>query len=307
VYQLLSFEGAPPPSAPMAYFDEGPRAGRVLSIGSFAKVLAPGLRLGWLQVSAAGAPLLAKMAGCGQLDSSGALNPVVSGIAHTMIDSGSQAEHLAAVRAELGRRAATLGERCGEHIEQPHEVQAATPKDVNTMPTGAPSTTPIGATNAAQEPSSRLPTPCRAHGLPRLLALYAAVSATAAANAASPPALDAEVWAAIDRDVGRTLGAGEGPPPGVDGEARLRRVLVALALVDRGVAYVQGLNFMAAFALRWILMQDAVSVVIPGAKSPAQAQANVLADALPALSAATLPAARDIYTRLIAPHVAHLW
>ena len=89
-----------------------------------------------------------------------------------------------------------------------------------------------------------------AHGLPRLLALYAAVSATAAASAASPPALDAEVWAAIDRDVGRTLGAGEGPPPGVDGEARLRRVLVALALVDRGVAYVQGLNFMAAFALR---------------------------------------------------------
>lgn len=68
-------------------------------------------------------------------------------------------------------RAATLGEGCGEHIGQPHEVQAATPKDVNTMPTGAPSTTPMGATNAAQEPSSRLPTPCRAHGLPRLQTL----------------------------------------------------------------------------------------------------------------------------------------
>ena len=39
------------------------------------------------------------------------------------------------------------------------------------MPTGAPSTTPIGATNSAQEPSSRLPTPCRAHGLPRLQTL----------------------------------------------------------------------------------------------------------------------------------------
>jgi aryl-alcohol dehydrogenase-like predicted oxidoreductase len=64
---------------------------------------------------------------------------------------------------------------------------------------------------------------------------------------------------------------------------------------------------MAAFALRWILMQDAVSVVIPGAKSPAQAQANVLADAQPAFSAATLQAARDVYTRLIAPHVAHSW
>jgi aryl-alcohol dehydrogenase-like predicted oxidoreductase len=54
-------------------------------------------------------------------------------------------------------------------------------------------------------------------------------------------------------------------------------------------------------------MQDAVSVVIPGSKSPAQSQANVLANALPALPTATLAAARDIYARLIAPHVAHLW
>ena len=82
---------------------------------------------------------------------------------------------------------------------------------------------------------------------------------------------------------------------------------VALAAVDELRALVPANATMAAFALRWILMQDAVSVVIPGAKSPAQAQANVLADAQPALSAATLQAARDIYTRLIAPHVARLW
>jgi len=82
---------------------------------------------------------------------------------------------------------------------------------------------------------------------------------------------------------------------------------VALTAVEELRALVPANATMAAFALRWILMEDAVSVVIPGAKSPAQAQANVLADALPALSAATLQAARDIYTRLIAPHVAHLW
>ena len=82
---------------------------------------------------------------------------------------------------------------------------------------------------------------------------------------------------------------------------------VALAAVNELRALVPANATMAAFALRWILMQDAVSVVIPGAKSPAQAQANVLADALPALSAAKLQAARDVYTRLIAPHVAHLW
>ena len=82
---------------------------------------------------------------------------------------------------------------------------------------------------------------------------------------------------------------------------------VALQAVEELRALVPANATMAAFALRWILMQDAVSVVIPGAKSPPQAQANVLADALPALPTATLAAARDIYTRLIAPHVAHLW
>ncbi|GLS87346.1 aldo/keto reductase [Cypionkella aquatica] len=64
---------------------------------------------------------------------------------------------------------------------------------------------------------------------------------------------------------------------------------------------------MAEFALRWILMEEAVTVVIPGAKSPAQAEANAKADALAALSPATMEKAREIYTRLIAPHVHALW
>ncbi|WP_103333351.1 aldo/keto reductase [Pseudotabrizicola formosa] len=64
---------------------------------------------------------------------------------------------------------------------------------------------------------------------------------------------------------------------------------------------------MAAFALRWILMEQAVTVVIPGAKTPAQAQANAAAADLPGLTDAQMQATRDVYTRLIAPHVAHLW
>lgn len=87
---------------------------------------------------------------------------------------------------------------------------------------------------------------------------------------------------------------------GVPYDVALEAVEALRPLVPQGAS-------MAAFALRWILMQEAVSVVIPGAKSPAQSKANVLADALPALSPATLEAARDIYTRLIAPHVADLW
>lgn len=64
---------------------------------------------------------------------------------------------------------------------------------------------------------------------------------------------------------------------------------------------------MAEFALRWILMEDAVTVVIPGAKSPAQAKANARADTLAPLPAATMEQAREIYARLIAPEVHHLW
>ena len=64
---------------------------------------------------------------------------------------------------------------------------------------------------------------------------------------------------------------------------------------------------MAAFALRWILMEQAVTVVIPGAKSATQARANAAADALPPLPPETMAAARQIYQTLIAPHVAHLW
>lgn len=64
---------------------------------------------------------------------------------------------------------------------------------------------------------------------------------------------------------------------------------------------------MAAFALRWILMEDAVTVVIPGAKTPAQAKANAVAAEMVPLSADVMNAAREVYARLIAPHVHAHW
>jgi aryl-alcohol dehydrogenase-like predicted oxidoreductase len=64
---------------------------------------------------------------------------------------------------------------------------------------------------------------------------------------------------------------------------------------------------MAAFALRWILMADAVSVVIPGAKSRAQAESNVAASTLAALPPETMQALHSIYVERIAPLVHHRW
>ncbi len=64
---------------------------------------------------------------------------------------------------------------------------------------------------------------------------------------------------------------------------------------------------MAQFALRWILEQEAVSVVIPGARNEAQAQSNAAASALPAIDEKTKAAIAALYERLVKVHVHHRW
>jgi aryl-alcohol dehydrogenase-like predicted oxidoreductase len=64
---------------------------------------------------------------------------------------------------------------------------------------------------------------------------------------------------------------------------------------------------LAQLALRWILMHDAVSTVIPGARSPEQAGANAAAADLPALTEATMAQIASIYAERIAPHVHQRW
>ena len=54
---------------------------------------------------------------------------------------------------------------------------------------------------------------------------------------------------------------------------------------------------LAQFALRWILMHDAVSTVIPGARSPEQARGNAAAAALPALDDAAMARVAAVYER----------
>jgi aryl-alcohol dehydrogenase-like predicted oxidoreductase len=82
---------------------------------------------------------------------------------------------------------------------------------------------------------------------------------------------------------------------------------VALDAVEALRSLVPGGTTMAAFALRWILMADAISVVIPGAKSRSQAEQNAAAAKVPTLSAATMDAVRKIYDERIARYVHHRW
>src|SRR4051794_22203028 len=64
---------------------------------------------------------------------------------------------------------------------------------------------------------------------------------------------------------------------------------------------------LAQLALRWILMHDAVSTVIPGARSPEQARANAAAAALPALPDATMSRIASVYAERVAPYVHQRW
>lgn len=82
---------------------------------------------------------------------------------------------------------------------------------------------------------------------------------------------------------------------------------VGLAAVERIRPLVGDNTTMARFALRWILMFDAVTVAIPGARNPEQATSNAMAAALPPLSAATMSELRAIYDQDIRPHVHHRW
>ena len=111
VYHLLSYDAAPPP--PLATFSD---TGTVLGLGSFSKILAPGLRLGWVQ---AAPQHMTRLYTSGLLDSGGGLNPFTSALVRVVIEEGwedAYLEHLrdtyrgriaalhAALQAELGDR-----------------------------------------------------------------------------------------------------------------------------------------------------------------------------------------------------------
>ncbi len=87
---------------------------------------------------------------------------------------------------------------------------------------------------------------------------------------------------------------------GVDYETGLQAVEELRALLPAGVSLTQ-------FALRWILMFDAVTCAIPGAKRPSQAEENIGAAALPPLTDETMRAVKALYDGKIRELVHHYW
>jgi aryl-alcohol dehydrogenase-like predicted oxidoreductase len=87
---------------------------------------------------------------------------------------------------------------------------------------------------------------------------------------------------------------------GIDFETGLHAVEELRPLVPAGAR-------MANFALRWILMNDAVTCAIPGAKRPDQVEENLKAASLPALSDATMAAVQRLYDTKLRRLVHDCW
>lgn len=108
VYQLLHY-GAPPPPPLAGQIAQG----QILSIGSFSKILAPGLRLGWIQ---AAPEVVERFVTCGLVDSGGGLNHFASNLVRVALDEGWQGEYLADLRESYRRRIDVMDAALQRHL-----------------------------------------------------------------------------------------------------------------------------------------------------------------------------------------------
>ncbi len=98
VYNMLHYENGPPPR--LLSFDN-PESGNVISNGTFSKILGPGVRIGWLEVSK---KMYLKICNTGILKSGGSVNNAMSGLVASAIDLGLQSDHLKHLREEYAKR-----------------------------------------------------------------------------------------------------------------------------------------------------------------------------------------------------------
>lgn len=106
VYRLLQFTGAPPPSLAAADLSH------VVALNSFSKILAPGLRLGWMT---AHPDILRRIEESGFLRSGGGLNPFTGALVAQLLDSGQMSHHLQRLRRTYAERAAALSAALKRH------------------------------------------------------------------------------------------------------------------------------------------------------------------------------------------------
>ena len=109
VYQLLYYYDKPPPA-----YGTMTSSNKVVSMGSFSKILAPGMRLGWIQTSD---ELRAKLVASGFVNSGGSLNHISSHIVRQAINNGSLDSHIEKLRKIYRDRLEAMDEALHQHFD----------------------------------------------------------------------------------------------------------------------------------------------------------------------------------------------
>ncbi len=110
VYHFLNYTVTPPSS--FAAYTEG---GHVISVGSFSKILAPGLRLGWVHAETA---IVRRMVQSGLLDSGGGLNPFTSGLVRSVLELDLEQPYLEDLRSTYRQRIAVMDAALQQHLPE---------------------------------------------------------------------------------------------------------------------------------------------------------------------------------------------
>lgn len=108
VYQMLPYFGDVPPALGTMI-----ERGNVASMGTFSKIMAPGLRLGWLQASK---HLMDTALASGWINSGGSVNHLTSHIVRHAIDLGLQESFIERLRDSYRGRVLAMEESLHEHL-----------------------------------------------------------------------------------------------------------------------------------------------------------------------------------------------
>ncbi len=118
VYHFLNYSDDPPP--PMGnWINTCP----LISLGSFSKILAPGLRLGWMHTNVG---LIKKMTKSGLIDSGGGFNPFTSEIVNSFICLGFLKVHIKHLKTVYGQRIKVFCDQLRMHL--PKQAKFKIPK-----------------------------------------------------------------------------------------------------------------------------------------------------------------------------------
>lgn len=110
VYQMLWYREPPPPA-----FGAMTGEGNVISLGSFSKILAPGMRLGWIQ---ANAELMRHILASGTINSGGSFNQYTSHIVRHAIEQGLLAPWIARLRRIYAERVEAMDRALERHASR---------------------------------------------------------------------------------------------------------------------------------------------------------------------------------------------